>query len=422
MARISSGCVEWLGAGYPLHTGQMIPLTPNLATGISVPSRRIAPRRRVVQLAGVLLLAVGLVGFAKAQPATLSANAPPAGVEPLTTAQLDQLTAPIALSPDPLLGSILAAATYPLEVVEAARWLDDPAHAALQGDELAAALESQSWDPSVKFVVSFPEVLRMMNSNLEWTEELGDAFLAQQAEVMDSVQRLRQRAAANGSLKSTPQQMVSMQQNDITIEPASPDVIYVPYYVPAIVYGSWPRPDYPPYYLLVPPDDFYGDAHIGFGIGISIFEPSWGWYGWDWPGHGFIVSPHRPRHGPPTGAPNLTSRAWQHDPDHRRGVPYRDSATAVRYLGAEVASRHPFRGYPPRPSRPEDAVRMETPAAPERVTPAIRPPTPAARPASPAFESFGRGPQVRDEATRGSFSRSAPAPSFPGGGASAGHH
>lgn len=422
MARISIGCVQLFGAGYPQRIGQMIPLTPNLATGISGPSRRIAPRHRVVQLAGVLLLAVGLVGFAKAQEATSSADTPPAGVEPLTTAQLDQLTAPIALFPDPLLGSILAAATYPLEVVEAARWLDDPAHAALQGDGLAAALESQSWDPSVKFVVSFPGVLRMMNSNLEWTEELGDAFLAQQAEVMDSVQRLRQRAAANGSLKSTPQQMVSTQQNDITIEPASPDVIYVPYYVPAIVYGPWPWPDYPPAYFLVPPGDFYGGALIGFGIGISIFEPSWGWYGWDWPGHGFIVSPHRPRHGPPPRDPNLTGRAWQHDPDHRRGVPYRDSATAARYLGAEAASRHPFRGYPPPPSRPEDAARIETSTARERVTPPVRQPTPTARPAPPAFESFGRGPQVRGEATRGSFSRSAPAPSFGGGGAIAGRH
>ena len=324
-----------------------------------------------------------------------------------------------------MLGSVLAAATYPLEVVEAARWLDDPSHAALKGDALGAALEPQSWDPSVKFVVSFPDVLRMMNSNLEWTEELGDAFLAQQAEV--SVQRLRQRAAANGSLTSTPQQTVSTQQNDITIEPANPDVIYVPYYVPASVYGPWPWPDYPPYYFLVPPDGFYGGALIGFGIGISIFEPFWGWYGWNWPDHALKVFPHHPRPGRPTRDPNLAPRAWQHDPDHRRGVPYRDPATTARYLGTDAASRRPFRGFAPAPASHPEAARVEAPAARERVAPPMPQPAPAARPAPPvraappAFESFGRGPQVRAEATRGSFSRSAPASSFHGGGATPGH-
>ena len=389
---------------------------------------------RIVQLAGLLLLTVGIICLAKGQPTATFANTPPPpGVEHLTTAQLDQLTAPIALYPDPLLGSALAAATYPLEVVEAARWLDDPSHAALKGEALAAALEGQSWDPSVKFLVSFPEVLRMMNSNLEWTEELGDAFLAKQADVMDSVQRLRQRASANGSLTSTPQQTVSTQQNDIAIEPANPDVIYVPYYIPATVYGPWPWPDYPPYYFLLPPDGFYGGALIGFGIGISIFEPLWGWYGWNWSGHGFRVFPHQPRHGPPIRDANLAPRAWQHDPDHRRGVPYRDSATATRYLGADAASRRPFRGFSPSAaSHPEAAgasapARVEAPAARERVTPAPPQPAPAARPAPPvrsappAFESFGRGPQVRGEAMRGSSSRSAPAPSSHGGGASPGH-
>jgi Protein of unknown function (DUF3300) len=379
-------------------------------------------QQRTIQLAGLVLLAVGTIGFASAQPSEPSATVSPPGVEHLTAAQLDQLTAPIALYPDPLLGPVLAAATYPLEVVEAARWLDDPSHAALKGEALAAALEPQSWDPSVKMVVSFPDVLRMMNSNLEWTEELGDAFLAQQAEVMDSVQRLRQRAAANGSLSSTPQQVVSTQQNDITIEPASPDVIYVPYYVPATVYEPWPWPEYPPYYFLLPPDGFlYAGAVIGFGLGVSIFEPYWGWYGWDWPRHGFTVFPHRPRHGPATREPEPAPHAWQHDPDHRHGVPYRDSATAARYLGAEAASRRAFRGYPPVPASHPEAARTETPAARERIAPVVPQPTPAARPAPPAFESFGRGPEVRSEASRGSFSRSAPAPSFHGGGAPPGH-
>jgi Protein of unknown function (DUF3300) len=373
----------------------------------------------MIQPAGLVLFAVGIIYLASAQPSEPSANTSPPGVEHLTSAQLDQLTAPIALYPDPLVGAVLAAATYPLEVVEAARWLDDPSHAALKGEGLAAALEPQSWDPSVKFVVSFPDVLRVMNSNLEWTEELGDAFLAQQAEVMDSVQRLRQRAAANGSLTSTPQQAVSTQPNDITIEPANPDVIYVPYYVAATAFAPWPWPDYPPYYFLFPADEVYGGTLIGFGLGISIFEPYWGWYGWDWPGHGFTVFPHRPRPGPRTREPEPAPRPWQHDPDHRHGVPYRDSATAARYLGADAASRRTFRGYPPVPASHPEAAGVETSPARERVAPPV--PTPAARLAPPAFESFGRGPQVRSEASRGSFSRSAPAPSFHGGGATPAH-
>jgi Protein of unknown function (DUF3300) len=386
--------------------------------------RLMRVEQRIVRLAGLLLCAV-LIGFANAQSPERSANTSLTGTGRLSPAQLDQLTAPIALYPDPLLGSILAAATYPLEVVEAARWLEDPAHAALKGEALAAALEPQSWDPSVKFVVSFSEVLRMMNSNLEWTEELGDAFLAQQAEVMDSVQRLRQRAAANGTLTSTPQQTVSTQQNDITIEPTSPDVIYVPYYVPATAYGPWPWPDYPPYYFLVPPDAFYGGALIGFGIGISMIEPFWGWYGWNWPGHGFTFFPYRPRHGPRTREPQPAPRPWQHDPDHRRGVPYRDSATAARYLGADAASRRAFRGFSPETAS-HPAAPLQAPAAREGAPATPQPlraerQAPPAHPAPPAFESFGRGPQVRGEASRGSFSRSAPAPSFHGGGATPGH-
>ncbi len=167
----------------------------------------------ITRILGVLL-AIGIINVAWGQPAEPPGEPARPSVELLGAAQLDQLTAPIALYPESLLGSILAAATYPLEVVEAARWLDDTDHVTLRGDELAAALESQPWDPSVKLLVSFPQVLKMMNSNLEWTEQLGDAFLAQQADVMVSVQRLRQRAAANESLRSTAQQTVSAEQGD----------------------------------------------------------------------------------------------------------------------------------------------------------------------------------------------------------------
>ncbi|MFZ1100046.1 MAG: DUF3300 domain-containing protein, partial [Steroidobacteraceae bacterium] len=335
----------------------------------------------VTGVAAALLLGFTVCGLAQEQPPPTAEPSMATGNERLAPAQLDQLTAPIALYPDPLLGLILASSTYPLEVVEAARWLDDPAHAALKGDALGAALQQQSWDPSVKSLMSFPDVLRMMNSNLEWTEQLGDAFLAQQADVMDSVQRLRQRAAAQGSLRSTPQQIVSTEENAITIEPASPDVVYVPYYVPAAVYGPWPWPDYAPYYFPLPPDVSYDDAFIGFGIGIGIFEPLWGWYGCNWPGHGVVVYPHYPgRPRPPRPRP------WQHDPAHRQGVPYRDPATAVRYLGSEAAARRPFRGYPsvpPANAGERGAVAPFRGEAPGAASPMPRAPAAESRPMAP---------------------------------------
>ena len=397
-------------------------------------------KHTLVAVAAVVLVAAGIVGHSLAQPVPPAA----AGEPRWTPAQLDQLTAPIALYPDPLLGSILAASTYPLEVVEAARWMEDPAHAALKGEALETALGGQPWDPAVKSLVPFPAVLRLLNSNIEWTEQLGDAFLAQQADVMDSVQRLRQRALAQGGLQSTPQQTVATDQNAITIEPASPDVVYVPYYVPAI-YGPWPWPDYPPYDFGLPPGVFIGDALIGFGIGIGFFEPPWGWYGCNWPGHGVVVYPPYPHHpgNPPRPYPypRLPPKPWQHDPQHRDGVPYRDGATAARYLGAETSGQRAFRGYPAEPSpghpaqpAPQAAPRETRPAPtpPIRETsPAPRPQGPTPRPsyqrptappsraAPPAFESFGRGPQVRSEAARGSSSRSAPSG---GGGGHAGGH
>ncbi len=384
----------------------------------------------IIGVAAALLVAI-TVGDSIGQPAPPPGGAPPpAWSAHWTTAQLEQLVAPVALYPDSLLGSILAASTYPLEVVEAARWLDDPSHAALTGDALAGALEAQPWDPSVKSLVPFAAVLRQMDTYLEWTEQLGDAFLAQQADVMDAVQRLRQRAVALGTLKSTPQQTVTTDQNEITIEPTNPDVVYVPYYVPAI-YGVWPWPGYPPYDFGLPPDVFIGDALIGFGIGIGIFWPTWpwGWYGWNWVGHGLVVYPPHWRPGFPPGLPNPRlppPQPWQHDPQHRGGVPYRDAATAARYQGSQAAARREFRGFPssPAPARPPQPA---TPAAPRESTPAPAAPMPVQpsyeRPAAPepraaprAFESFGHGPQVRGEAARGSSSRSAPAAPAGGGG------
>ena len=205
----------------------------------------------------------------------------------LTPQQLDQLLAPIALYPDALLAQILMAATYPLEVVEGVRWLQDPHNASLKGDQLATALEQQNWDPSVKSIVPYPRILRMMDRELDWTERLGEAFLADQAAVIDTIQRLRRRAAAAGHLSSGPQAVVTMQEEAITIKSPSVGAVSFPTCNPSVVYGSWPYPAYPPDYFQVISREPAG----GFGCGwivAPIIAPLWGWGQWDWRRHRMI--------------------------------------------------------------------------------------------------------------------------------------
>jgi Protein of unknown function (DUF3300) len=364
-----------------------------------------------------LALIIGLMSLmpfsATAQPAPAAqlAAANP-GNSTLSEAQLDQLTAPIALYSDPLIGQILTAATYPLEIVEAHRWLEDPANAALKGDQLAAALQEQSWDLSVKSLVPFPQVLQMMDANLEWTEQIGDAFLGQQDAVMDSIQRLRHDAAGAGSLTSTPQQTVSTEDQDIQIEPADPNLVYVPYYDPNVIYGPWPWPDYSPFYFEPPPGIIIGSGlWIGFGIGFPIIGPYWGWNRWDWGHHRLdLVAGHAGvRPGP-----------WEHDPDHRHGVPYRSAPVAARFQAQSEAARRDVRGFPSAVGEERGGVGSAPGAGAERREAPTRNPAPAVRSAPPAFESFGAGAEVRQESTRGAFSRAAPAfrsaPSPRGGG------
>jgi len=269
-------------------------------------------------------------------PTTVTAAPAPASkTAPLFRAeQLDQLLAPIALYPDALLAQILIAATYPLEIVKARRWFQDPRHAALQGDALAAAIEAEGWDPSIKALMAFPQILRMMDTNLDWTEKVGDAFLAQQADVMDAIQRLRYQAAAAGTLWSNAQQRVTTEGQGIVIEPASPASIYPPVYNPADVYGPWPYPDYPPL-DIVSPDYGVGFAvpfGIGFGAGFAVGRPFWRWCAFDWAGRqirlGVERSNARDRNDPGSG-----SAVWQHDPAHRHGVAYLDPASRERFGG-----------------------------------------------------------------------------------------
>jgi hypothetical protein len=365
----------------------------------------------IIRCAAVLFGAAALCSLTAAQsPAASGASAPP-----LTPAQLDQLTAPIALYSDPLLGMVLAASTYPLEVVEAGQWLRDSANADLAGSELTNALQTESWDASVKSLVAFPDVLRMMYGNLQWTEQLGDAFLAQQPDVMDSVQRLRQRAAAAGALQSTTQQTVITDGDDYAIDPADADQIFVPYYDPSLAYGPWPWAGYPPYFFPFPPDIYLGSALIVFGGGIDFGWPYGGWYGWDWHRHGFGFAP---RGAAAVGHP------WQFDPGHRRGVPFRDAATAARFGGSTGTSAGAFRGYAPGVAMHPSVGEATRAAPPEQQLPVTRPAPredfPEARPRPPAFESFGPGPQTRGESSRGISSRSAPVsappPSSRGGG------
>ena len=180
--------------------------------------------------------------------------------------EIEQLVAPIALYPDSLVSQILMASTYPLEVVEADRWAKQNKN--LKGDPFAAALEKQSWDPSVKSLANFPQVLSMMSEKLELTQKLGDVFLAQQKDVLDAVQRLRTKAQESGNLKTTTEQKVIVEGKIIKIEPANPQVVYVPTYNPTVVYGPWPYPAYPPYPWN--PPGYVATAAFSFAAGVAV--------------------------------------------------------------------------------------------------------------------------------------------------------
>jgi uncharacterized membrane protein YgcG len=209
-----------------------------------------------------------------------------------STQELDQLVAPIALYPDPLVAQILAAATHPTQIVEADRWLQQQPD--LKGDALAKAVDTQSWDPGVKALTQFPGLLGMMDKNLSWTSSLGEAFVNRQGDVLDAIQVMRKRAQLAGTLKSTEQDSVTTDGNTIAIEPADPQVVYVPEYDPWAVYGD-PLAIYPDWFDA---PGFYFDGPgivFGVGIGIGLFDGfGWGWHRWgtDWHGHGLIHGDH----------------------------------------------------------------------------------------------------------------------------------
>jgi Spy/CpxP family protein refolding chaperone len=273
--------------------------------------------------------------------------------------ELEQILAPIALHPDSLVTQILMAATYPLEVVQAERWIKQ--NASLKGEALTAALEKQEWDPSVKSLVNFPQVVTMMSEQLEWTQKVGDAFLADQKQVLDTIQSLRAKAQASGNLQTTKEQTIIVEEKIIKIEPANPQVVYVPTYNPTVVYGAWPYPAYPPYAYY--PPGYVASSAMMFGAGMAM-GAAWG-YAWgnsNWNGGEVDIDVDRntnintninrdqaKQKLQERGQGNQTGQGkWQHNPEHRKGVSYRDQGTAQKFNRASsndaVQSREQFRG------------------------------------------------------------------------------
>jgi len=312
------------------------------------------PFRITAIICTAMLIPVDPAAFGQGTP-NPQAPAAPAQEAPLAVEALDSLVAPIALYPDPIVAQVLAAATYPLEIVDANRWLKT--NRGLQGEALVKAAAQQDWEPCVQALVLFPSVLDQMDTNLKWTTALGNAFLAQQADVMLAIQRQRERAYAAGNLQSNAQQNVQVEQVQgskvIVIQPANPEMIYVPAYNPVVVFGA--APAYYPYPALMYPPPPTGAivaaGAISFGVGIAVGVALGGWHagGWGW---GCAWGP-RPalyvnntfinRYG--FRAPAYVGRsgtgAWTHNPYYRGAVPYSNPAVAKRYgNGRAVAPRY----------------------------------------------------------------------------------
>ncbi len=298
------------------------------------------------------------------------------------TEQLDQLTAPVALYPDALLSQVLMASTYPADVAEAAQW--SRAHAEQKGDAAVQMVEDEPWDPSVASLVAFPQVIIMMGEKPDWVQDLGDAFLAQPEDVMDSVQRLRAQAQKAGNLTSNEQMVVKVEQAPppepqtvvvqqsapppqvIVIEPAQPEVIYVPQYNPTVVYGAWPYPAYPPYYIPPPPGYWFSNVvggaiatGIAWGVGVGISNAIWG--GFDWHHHDVDINVNRYNNININRRLDVNSNRvnWRHDVNHRRDVPYRGgNATRDRLQRKhQSTSREQFRGRDPSRERAQQTLR-----------------------------------------------------------------
>ncbi|MGV1098925.1 DUF3300 domain-containing protein [Thiovibrio sp. JS02] len=292
-------------------------------------------------------------------PQPLSAqDSDPTAPDKYSREELAQMLAPIALYPDTVLSQILMASTYPIEVVEADRWTRKNPN--LKGETLNTVLLDKQWSPSVKALCHFPQILALMSERISETTNIGNAFLAQEAEVMDMVQELRAKAVAQGNLATSSQQKVVVEKETIIIKPADPTVIHVPYYDPFRVYGPWWYPAYPPHY--------WGPPGVSISVGISYWPGIYfgfvfgNWCYFDWHRHYIYVDVHRrPRfvrheHWYPTPG------RWQHDPRHRRGVAYYDKATARKYGQSFHRAgdyRHDTRGGSEQGDRERERERLE---------------------------------------------------------------
>lgn len=291
-------------------------------------------------LCAVLILPAGTVLWAvQGQPATTSDSQE----VKIPNEQLDSLVAPIALYPDPLLSQTLVACTYPLEIVQLQQWLEQ--NKGLKDKALTDAVLKQNWDPSIQAMAVFPDVVKLLSDNIAWTDNLGNAFLAQQSDVMDAVQRMRAKATEKGVLKTTEQQTVETKiienKTVVVVEPASPDVAYVPYYDPYSIWGApyypYPPVAYPPYYPT-------GGRLLSFGLGMAI-GAAWGGGGWGWNagwgGNNNIninrnnnyVSHYNNQRANAGNRYGGANNNWQHNPQHRGGAPYGDRKTATQFGG-----------------------------------------------------------------------------------------
>ncbi|MCP3706959.1 DUF3300 domain-containing protein [Paraburkholderia sp. CNPSo 3274] len=293
----------------------------------------------------LLVLALLLAG---AQAVRAQDAPPPAPYKP---EELEALVAPIALYPDSVLAQVLMASTYPLEIVHAARWVKE--HPKVKGDDAVKAVQDQPWDTSVKSLVAFPQALEPMNDKLDWTQKLGDAFLAQEKDVLAAVQRLRARAQDSGNLKSNEQQKVVVEQPPaqggqtvVKIEPANPEVIYVPAYNPTVVYGAWSYPAYPPYAWPPSPAYYPGGALMtGFAWGVGLAAAGAIFSDCNWGGGDVNINVDKARNvNRNFDSTKVQGGKWQHDSSHRQGVAYRDNATREKF-GNNVAGADGRRDY-----------------------------------------------------------------------------
>ena len=317
------------------------------------PKWMAVPCRSLVAILCTIAIAPGdTLAYAQQQEPSPSTSSAGQAVK-IPADQLDSLVAPIALYPDPLLAQVLAASTYPLEIIKLQRWLAQ--NSTLKDKQLADAVAKQPWDASVQALAALPEVVKRLGDDIGWTADLGNAFLAQQADLMDAVQRMRKKAQEKGTLKTTEQQKVETtvveNKSVVVIEQANPQVVYVPSYDPVVVWGPAVYP-YPPIYY--PPAGYYAAGMaLSFGVGVmmgAFWSGGWGW-GCGWGGNNIninnnfnrnsninnigggnrnnIGSGNRPSNQPAGGRSN-----WQHNPAHRGGTPYRDRATADRFGGS----------------------------------------------------------------------------------------